>query len=123
MSNSPTTASPITSDTRRPNTRRRFNKTASAGSTAGRLQESKSSWWLNARRKFLWKYGELRARIYLYRRGDLLIARNLVIGKSEIDIIAHYRDTLLFVEVKTRREGVGDPFDAIDANKEKFFTD
>ena len=46
--------------------------------------------------------GENIACEYLKKQGYKIIARNLYIGKSELDIIAKDGKTLVFVEVKTR---------------------
>lgn len=55
------------------------------------------------------------------RNGYKILYRNFR-GRSggEIDIVGRDRDTLVFVEVKTRtREDFGRPFDAVDRNKKK----
>jgi len=48
------------------------------------------------------KFGESLAKDYLIRRGYRIIGLNLKIGCKEVDIIARDRETLVFVEVKTR---------------------
>ena len=55
------------------------------------------------------------------RNGYKILYRNFR-GRSggEIDIVCRDRDTLVFVEVKTRtREDFGRPFDAVDRDKQK----
>ncbi|HXM32781.1 MAG TPA: YraN family protein [Chthoniobacterales bacterium] len=55
------------------------------------------------------------------RNGYKILYRNFR-GRTggEIDIVCRERDTLVFVEVKTRtREDFGRPFDAVDRNKQK----
>src|SRR5205085_12321059 len=65
--------------------------------------------------------GEKLALRFLRRNGYKVLYRNFR-GRSggEIDIVCRDKDTLVFVEVKTRtREDFGRPFDAIDRNKQK----
>ena len=46
--------------------------------------------------------GEDAAALYLKKQHYRIIARNTVIGRREIDIIAESREALVFLEVKTR---------------------
>src|SRR5947207_13687011 len=65
--------------------------------------------------------GEKLACRFLRRNGYKILYRNFR-GRTggEIDIVCRERDTLIFVEVKTRtREDFGRPFDAVDRNKQK----
>lgn len=65
--------------------------------------------------------GEKLACRFLRRNGYKILHRNFR-GRTggEIDIVCRDRDTLVFVEVKTRtREDFGRPFDAVDRNKQK----
>jgi putative endonuclease len=65
--------------------------------------------------------GEKLACRFLRRRGYKVLYRNFR-GRSggEIDIVCRDKDTLVFVEVKTRtREDFGRPFDAVDRKKQK----
>src|SRR6202171_47146 len=65
--------------------------------------------------------GEKLACRFLRRNGYKVLYRNFR-GRSggEIDIVCRDKDTLVFVEVKTRtREDFGRPFDAVDRNKQK----
>ena len=50
------------------------------------------------------KRGEQIAARHLRRRGFKILDRNVQLGHYEIDIIAQERDTVAFVEVKTRRD-------------------
>ena len=65
--------------------------------------------------------GEKLACRFLRRNGYKILYRNFR-GRSggEIDIVCRDRDTLVFVEVKTRtREDFGRPFDAVNRDKQK----
>jgi putative endonuclease len=65
--------------------------------------------------------GEKLACRFLRRNGYKILYRNFR-GRSggEIDIVCRERDTLVFVEVKTRtREDFGRPFDAVNRDKQK----
>ncbi|MET1054503.1 MAG: YraN family protein [Pedobacter sp.] len=68
----------------------------------------------------LGRYGELLAKSYLEKLGYMILEMNWVYGKAEIDLIAFYEGTLIFVEVKTRRASDhGEPEDFVDWKKEK----
>ena len=60
-------------------------------------------------KKLLGNYGERVACRYLRRKGYRVEKRNLVADSHEIDIIASTKDTLAFVEVKTRTIGKENP--------------
>ena len=65
--------------------------------------------------------GEKLACRYLKRSGYKILLRNFRgrIG-GEIDVVCRDKDTLVFVEVKTRgREDFGRPFEAVDWDKQK----
>lgn len=64
--------------------------------------------------------GEAVAVSHLRRLGYTVVGRNHRTRYGEIDIIAHARGTLVFVEVKTRRASAraGSPFDAVDRRKQ-----
>jgi len=47
--------------------------------------------------------GEHRAARYLQRRGYTVIARNVRLGRGELDIIAQRGDLLVFIEVKAHK--------------------
>ena len=58
--------------------------------------------------------GEKHAAAELERAGWKILERNLALPSCEIDIIARDRDTLVFIEVKTRRdEGYTDPYEEV----------
>jgi putative endonuclease len=62
--------------------------------------------------------GEDIAEGFLKDKGYKIIARNYKTPIGEIDIIAKDKDTLVFVEVKTRsNNSFGYPFEAVDARK------
>lgn len=63
--------------------------------------------------------GEHLAAEHLRRRGFDVLATNARTRFGEIDLIAHGQDTLVFVEVKTRRAGgnAGTPLEAITPHK------
>jgi len=65
------------------------------------------------------KNGEEIAKNYLLKQGFKIIETNRHISKlSEIDIIALDKDTLVFVEVKTRKTDIcGSPMEAITKTK------
>lgn len=64
--------------------------------------------------------GENLAAEYLAEKGYRILARNVRIGRGEIDILAEDGETLVFVEVKARHSGLyGEPEEAITARKEK----
>ncbi len=66
----------------------------------------------------LGKLGELLAAKYLQERGFTIIERNYHAGHGEIDLIARDGDTLVFVEVKTRKSTqFGLPEEAITPKK------
>ncbi len=64
-------------------------------------------------------WGEEKAAEYLKANGYTLLGRNVRPDKrDEIDIVARIGETLVFVEVKTRRrEEYGRPFMAVDKDK------
>jgi putative endonuclease len=68
-------------------------------------------------RHHLGRAGERLAAEHLERLGYSIVARNHRTRYGEIDLIVADRDTLVFVEVKTRR-GRGRPWDALDERKQ-----
>ena len=74
---------------------------------------------LNTRQKG--QMGEDIAAKYLEKKGYKILERNKHFSRAcEVDIIALYKDTLVFVEVKTRKNNAfGIPFEAITAAKYK----
>jgi len=68
----------------------------------------------------LGKSGEITALRYLRRRGYEIIARGYKVGRGEIDIIAFDKQTLVFIEVKTRRSRrFGTPEESVTLTKQK----
>ena len=64
--------------------------------------------------------GERAAEKYLRRDGYRIVARNFRAAGAEIDIVAMDGETLVFVEVKTRRSReAGAPEEAVDERKQK----
>ena len=63
-------------------------------------------------------WGEEQASVFLQRRGYTIVERDWKTGHRDIDIVALDGGTVVFVEVKTRRNRVfGEPEDAIDYRK------
>jgi putative endonuclease len=66
------------------------------------------------------RYGEQIAAQYLIERGYKILERNLRLLRTEIDLIVEKDSTIVFVEVKTRRnEYFGLGLEAVDARKQK----
>lgn len=62
--------------------------------------------------------GEIQAERFFLRLGWIIIHRNFSTDLGEVDLIAVDQDTLVFVEVKTRRNCVrGRPEDSVDEEK------
>lgn len=77
--------------------------------------------WLEALRAQLplGRRGERAAEKYLRRSGYRIVARNFRAAGAEIDIVAMDGETLVFVEVKTRRNReAGAPEEAVDERKQ-----
>lgn len=73
-----------------------------------------------AEHNLLGNKGELLAGRYLLDKGYVVLHYNWRSGHKEIDIIARERDTVVFVEVKSRRnEDYGDAADAVTPQKIK----
>ncbi|MGH2412077.1 MAG: YraN family protein [Chloroflexota bacterium] len=71
----------------------------------------------HARRK-LGDMGEELAARYLVTHGYVVLARNYRCASGEIDLVCRAGETLVFVEVKTRRGGAyGIPEEAVTARK------
>lgn len=71
-----------------------------------------------AEHNLLGNKGELLASRYLLEKGFAVLHYNWRSGHKEIDLIARERDTLVFVEVKSRRnELFGDAADAVTPEK------
>lgn len=70
--------------------------------------------------KFLGGIGEKAAAEYLESQGYRIIERNYKCKLGEIDIIAADKDTVVFVEVKTRSSNTfGQPGEAVNYHKQK----
>ena len=67
----------------------------------------------------LGRLGEDLAAAHLQRRGFTLVARNHRTRYGELDLIGFDGRALVFVEVKTRRAGSGDPWDALGETKRR----
>jgi putative endonuclease len=66
------------------------------------------------------RYGEALAEEYLRRVGFRILARNLHLRHSELDILAMERGTLCFVEVRLRSGGgFGSAAESVDARKQR----
>ena len=75
-------------------------------------------WW-RGRAKSLAERGEDLAAAFLRRSGIKILARNVKLGRYELDIIAREDDTIAFVEVKTRRDsGFAAPEDNVTPRKQ-----
>lgn len=65
--------------------------------------------------------GEALARQFLVDAGYKILETNWRFGKDEIDIIARQPETLVIVEVKTRKTAYyGEPYTAVTRNKQRF---
>lgn len=68
----------------------------------------------------LGKWGEDQAALYYEDRGYEILERDWKVGKRDIDLIAltEDKDTLVFVEVKTRQnDDLQEPEEAVDVKK------
>ena len=75
---------------------------------------------MSARKMALGKKGEVVARGFLEKAGYTILATNYRTRSGEIDIIARHRKTLVFVEVKTRRDNTyGSALEAVTPRKQK----
>ena len=64
-------------------------------------------------RHHLGRVGENAAAAHMERLGYAIVARNHRTRFGELDLVCFGHGTLVFVEVKTRREGSGSPWDAL----------
>ncbi|MFT4669350.1 MAG: putative endonuclease [Flavobacteriaceae bacterium] len=68
----------------------------------------------------LGKLGEQLAVDYLSRNGFIILERNFIYNKAELDIIAKKEEKIIIVEVKTRNSAFfGDPQDFVTKTKIK----
>ncbi|MHC1752807.1 YraN family protein [Humidesulfovibrio sp.] len=64
------------------------------------------------------RLGEDAASAHLEAKGLRVLGRNVVLGRLELDLVCEDRDTLVFVEVKTRAEGsLATPAEGLTAQK------
>lgn len=71
-----------------------------------------------AQHNLLGSKGEMLASRYLLDKGYVIHHYNWRSGHKEIDLVAQERDTLVFVEVKSRTsEAYGNAYDAVDDRK------
>ena len=64
--------------------------------------------------------GERLAARHLQRQGFRILARQFRVRRGEIDLVAREGNTLVFVEVKTRRRGL--PAEAVTPEKQRRIT-
>jgi putative endonuclease len=69
-------------------------------------------------RQTLGRAGEELAAAHFLRLGYDILARRHRTRFGELDLIVSDRDRLVFVEVKTRRAGSGDPWDTLHSAKQ-----
>ncbi len=95
-----------------------------AGQTADLHQKQrKTKVLIVAEHNNLGYWGEQRAAEYLEAKGYGIMARNWRMGARDIDIVAHKDGTVVFVEVKTRRDNrYAEPEQAVDAKKIRSLT-
>jgi putative endonuclease len=64
--------------------------------------------------------GEEQARHFLASQGYSIVETNYRVSRGEIDIIARHRSDIVFIEVKTRRDGkCGTPAEAVSWRKRR----
>lgn len=75
---------------------------------------------MSGARQALGRLGEDLACRELARRGYRILARRYRSRGGELDLVAHHRDALVFVEVKARQsEAFGDPAGAVTPRKQQ----
>lgn len=73
---------------------------------------------MSGTRQWLGRYGEDRACEYLVSQGYEILDRNWRYSEGELDIVCSLKQTLVFIEVKTRTSlAAGSPLEAITATK------
>ena len=70
----------------------------------------------------LGRQGENAAARFLRQRGYKILARGDRLEWGELDLVALDQETVVFVEVKTRRGDAGHPAEAVDAVKQQRLT-
>ncbi|MBQ6755099.1 MAG: YraN family protein [Synergistales bacterium] len=67
------------------------------------------------------RQGEALACRFLEEKGYIILARNFVWQKHEIDIIAQDKNEVVFIEVKERETDVfGEPYEAVNLKKQRY---
>jgi putative endonuclease len=75
---------------------------------------------VSEKRQALGREGEAAARAYLERRGVRILLQNFRCAAGEIDLVGRTRDTLVFIEVKTRTSAAyGPPQLAVHLKKQR----
>ena len=88
--------------------------------TDGRIHIFASKLFKMAAHNELGRWGEDMAVVQLEQEGFTIVERDWKSGRRDIDIIALDGDTVVFVEVKTRRNRLfGEPEEAIDWHKQQ----
>ena len=88
--------------------------------TDGRIHNFASKLLKMAAHNELGRWGEDMAVVQLEKEGFAIVERDWKSGRRDIDIIALDGDTVVFVEVKTRRNRLfGEPEEAIDWHKQQ----
>ena len=71
----------------------------------------------------LGKEGEEKAVAFLQEKGYVILEKNYRSGRAEVDIIAGFKDIIVFVEVKTRSSYVfGYPEESVTSTKPVSYT-
>jgi putative endonuclease len=63
--------------------------------------------------------GEQIAAAYLQQRGYVILTTNWRCTRGEIDIVARKGETLVFVEVRARKQGIDSAFESVGARKQQ----
>ena len=80
-------------------------------------------WWIARSKRTLGQQGETAAARYLQRHGCKVVARGEREMLGELDLVVVDGKTVVFVEVKTRRDHqAGHPAEAIDTAKQRRLT-
>lgn len=70
--------------------------------------------------RYIGDFGEKTAEKYLLRHGYKIVEKNFTIRGGEIDLIAKDGDTLVFVEVKSRKtDAFGSPGEFVSKDKQR----
>lgn len=65
------------------------------------------------------RWGEEKAKSYIEEKGFKIIEKNFRISRGEIDLIAEKENTIIFIEVKTRKNSFfGPPQSAVNFKKQ-----